>query len=266
MNDKNRKDKKALLVVSFGTSYEDTLTKTIEACEKKLAAAFPDYHLKRAFTSFMIINKLKKDRGLEIDTPVIAMEKLRLEKYTHVLVQPLHIIPGIEYSRKVVHSLYPFKKYFTSLKIGKPLLYHYSDYELTLKAMVSQIPTLKDDEMAIFMGHGSDHPANSTYSCLQSVINDQNLPIEIGCVEGYPYMDTILKRIEKRNCRKIHLFPLMLVAGDHARNDMAGEDEDSWVNILNEAGYETECHMMGLGENQMIQKAFTEKAMEALEG
>jgi sirohydrochlorin cobaltochelatase len=266
MKDKKMKEKKALLVVSFGTSYEETLTKTIAACEEKLAAAFPDYELKRAFTSFMIINKLKKTRGLEIDTPAMALERLRLEKYTHVLVQPLHIIPGVEYSQKVLHAVFPFKKHFASLKIGKPLLYHHDDYELVLKAMVSQIPPLDKDEMAVFMGHGSGHPANSTYSCLQAVINDQNLPVQIGCVEGYPYIDRVVKRIKDRHIKKIHLFPLMLVAGDHAINDMAGDDEDSWVNVLKEAGYETDCHLIGLGENEMIRQAFVQKAFEALEG
>ena len=258
-------EKKALLVVSFGTSYEETMTKTINACEQKLALAFPDYDLRRAFTSFMIIRKLKRDKGLEIDTPAMAMEKLRLDNYTHVLVQPLHIIPGDEYNHKVLESILPFHDKFKSLLIGKPLLYHHSDYEMTLEAMKNQLPVLGEKEFIVFMGHGSDHPANSTYSCLQTVIDDENLPIQIGCVEGYPYVDTILTRLKKRSIQKIHLYPLMLVAGDHAQNDMAGENEDSWKSQFEKDGYETECHMVGLGENSLIQQCFIYKAQMALE-
>ncbi|MDA3809420.1 MAG: sirohydrochlorin cobaltochelatase [Spirochaetaceae bacterium] len=259
------KDRKAILVVSFGTSYEETLTKTIFACEKELSAAFPEHDLKRAFTSFMIIRKLKRVEGLDVDTPAIAMEKLRLENYTHVLVQPLHIIPGDEYNQKVLEAIMPFTGKFKSLHIGKPLLYHHRDYEATLDAILSQLPVLKKRESIVFMGHGTGHPANSSYSCLQAIIDDRNLPIQIGCVEGYPYVDTILKRLKKRSINKIHLFPLMLVAGDHAQNDMAGENEDSWKSVFEKAGYETECHLVGLGENKLIQQCFINKAHMALE-
>lgn len=257
--------KKALLVISFGTSYEDTLKKTIEVCEQKLSEAFPDYDLKRAFTSHMIIRKLKRVKGVDIDTPAMAVERILLEKYDEILIQPLHIIPGEEYNHKVLDSVLPFKNRFNKFSVGKPLIYHIDDYNLVLDALEMQMPALKKGETLILMGHGSDHPANSSYSCLQAVADDRDLPLQIACVEGYPELDRVQKYLKKNNCTGVHLMPLMLVAGDHAQNDMAGDDEESWNQILLKEGYTVECHLKGLGENPLIQQAFVKKASEALE-
>lgn len=257
--------KKALLVISFGTSYEDTLKKTIEACEQKLAAAFPGYSLKRAFTSHMIIRKLKRIKGIDVDTPAMAVERLILDKYDEVLIQPLHIIPGEEYNVKVLESILPFKNKFSKFAVGKPLIYSIDDYDMVLDALVGQMPEMKEKEILILMGHGSDHPANSTYSCLQAKADDRNLPLRIACVEGYPELDRVQSELKTRDITGVHLMPLMLVAGDHAQNDMAGDDEDSWNQILLKEGLEVQCHLRGLGENPMIQDAFVKKALDARE-
>jgi len=257
--------KKALLVISFGTSYDDTMKKNIEVCEQKLAQAFPDYDLKRAFTSHIIIRKLKREKGIGIDTPAMAVDRLLLERYEEVLIQPLHIIPGDEYNHKVLESVLPFKGRFRKFAVGEPLLYHIDDYDLVLDALEAQMPPMGEDEILVLMGHGSDHPANSSYSCLQAKADDRNLPLLVGCVEGYPELDQVLHKLRRKTYKKIHLMPFMLVAGDHARNDMAGDDEDSWNQILLKEGYEVVCHLQGLGENPLIQKAFTDKAHHALQ-
>ncbi len=251
---------KAILVISFGTTYKDTLKKSIEACENTLAKKFKGYDLKRAFTSHMVIKKLKRVENIDIDTPTLALERIHLEGYKEVIIQPLHIIPGFEYNNKILKSVEPFKLKFNSIRVGEPLLYQNSDYTKLLEALKYQIPIVNRSEAVLFMGHGTEHHANSCYSTLQSVIDDQKLPIHIGCVEGYPEIDLILKRLKERNIVKLHLFPLMLVAGDHAQNDLAGDDPDSWKNILEGEGFKTECHMVGLGENSMVHDMFTEKA------
>jgi len=260
------KTKKALLVISFGTSYDETLRKNIEVCEQQLSRAFPDYDLKRAFTSHIIIRKLMRVKGQAVDTPAMAVERLLLEKYEEVLIQPLHIIPGDEYNHKVLESVLPFKHRFRNFAVGKPLLYHIQDYDMVLDALEAQMPPMEKDDVMVLMGHGSDHPANSSYSCLQAKADDRNLPLLIGCVEGYPELDRVLIKLKERRCSRVHLMPLMLVAGDHAQNDMAGEDEESWNQILLKEGYDVTCHLRGLGENSLIQKAFIEKAQEALAG
>ncbi len=255
--------KKALLVISFGTSYEETREKTIGACEKALSLSFPDYDLKRAFTSRFIIRKLARRDGLAVDTPVMAVERLLQEQYDQVLIQPLTILSGQEYSRKILHPLFPFRKYFRSFTLGEPLIYHDRDYDALLDALEGQVPSLESDEALVFMGHGSDSPANAVYSCLQLKARDRDLPWEIGCVEGYPGPEILLNNLKKRNVRRVHLMPLMLVAGDHARNDMAGDDPESWRSLFSAAGYEVECHLSGLGENPQIQQIFCRKAREA---
>ena len=256
--------KKALLVISFGTTYEETLKKTIRACEQKLAEEFPGYDLKRAFTSRFVIRKLARRDGIQVDTPLMALEHLVQEQYDQVLIQPLNLIPGEEYSRKIFHPLSHLKKQFTSFSLGKPLLYFEEDYDNLLDALEEQMPPQQRDEAVVFMGHGTEGPANAVYSQLQAKARDRNLPVEIGCVEGYPELDRVLSNLEKRNVRKIHLMPLLLVAGDHALNDMAGNEPESWKEVLRSRGYEVKCHLKGLGENPLVQKAFCAKASKAL--
>ncbi len=260
------KNKKALIVVSFGTSYKDTLKKTIEVCETELSRAFPDYELRRVFTSNIIIKKLKREKGIYIDTPVLAIEKLILDNFTEVLIQPLLIIPGSEYNSKILDKLLPFKSSFKSFNIGEPLLYDQTDYDKVIDGLDFQFHEIKKDEAVVLMGHGSDHPANSIYSCLQTIINDRKLPWHIACVEAYPKINLILARLKDKNIRKIHIFPLMLVAGEHARKDMASDEEDSWKSILQRAGYKVECYMKGLGENSAIRTLFIQKCKKALAG
>ena len=258
------KSKEALLVVSFGTSHEDTLKKTIEACERNLSDAFPGYDLKRAFTSHIIIRKLARERSLHIDTPAMAVDRLLLEGYEKVHIQPLHIIPGEEYHHKVLSSVLPFRGKFRSFTVGEPLLFRDRDYELVLDALEAQMPPMEEGDALVLMGHGTDHPANAIYSCLQARAEERGMPVEIGCVEGYPELDRVIEKIKLRNFRGLHLMPLMLVAGDHAVNDMAGDDQESWKSRLQAEGYAVSCYLRGLGENPHIQNIFKGKAAAAL--
>lgn len=255
--------KKALLVVSFGTSYKESLLRSIEACEKRLSTEFSSYEVRRAFTSHKIIEKLNREYNISIETPTMALERLYLEGFSDVLVQPLHIIPGFEYNDKILKPSEPFMNKFNSLVVGQPLLCTYDDYEDLLDSLNRLISPLKTSEFVLFMGHGTNHPANSSYSCLQKIIDDRSLPIQIGCVEAYPEIETVIKRLKDKNIKKIHLYPLMLVAGDHAINDMAGDD-NSWRSILETLGYEVECHLEGLGESSNIQDMFVKKAKTSL--
>ncbi|MDC7240536.1 MAG: sirohydrochlorin cobaltochelatase [Spirochaetales bacterium] len=256
--------RKALLVVSFGTSHEDTLEKTIQACENSLAEAFPGYDLKRAFTSHIIIRKLARERSQYIDTPAMAVERLLLEGYEEVHIQPLHIIPGEEYHHKVLSPVLPFREKFRSFTIGEPLLFSHTDYDLVLDALEDQMPDLGEGEALVLMGHGTEHPANACYSCLQVKADERGLPVEIGCVEGYPELDRVVDKLKEKGYRRLHLMPLMLVSGDHAVNDMAGDDEESWKSVLEAEGYDVKCYLQGLGENPLIQKIFNRKALSAL--
>lgn len=256
-------EEKALLVVSFGTSYEETLEKTIAACERHLAQGFPGYRLNRAFTSHFIIKKLKRTRNLSIETPAEALERLLAEGVRDVVIQPLHILPGEEYHRKILRGVRPFRDKFRSFALGRPLLYSLQDYEELLDALSDQFSFLEEGDALALMGHGSDHPANSSYSQLQAMAEDRGLPYHVGCVEGYPLLDRVVRRLRTSPPKRVHAAPLMLVAGDHACNDMAGEERESWKNRLEAEGWETRVHLVGLGENPLVREMFLRKAKQA---
>ncbi|SHK40464.1 sirohydrochlorin cobaltochelatase [Tepidibacter formicigenes] len=260
---KKDSNKKAVLVVSFGTSYADTRKVTIEACENKIDKAFPDYEMRRAFTSNIIIKKLKERDNIEVDTPKEALTKLKEEGFSEVVVQPLHIMNGAEYD-DLAADVNNFKNDFDKLVMGNPLLTSVEDYKNLVEALKDQMPELKDNEAVVFMGHGTHHYANATYACLDYVLEDMGIRAYVGTVEGYPEIDNVIKKLKRNNIEKVTLMPLMLVAGDHANNDMAGDEEDSWKSILKKEGFVVETYLHGLGENEKVQDMYVEHAKEAM--
>ena len=258
--------KKAILAVSFGTSYPDTLQKTIAATERDLAEAFPDWEVRRAFTSGMIIRKLKERDGVEIENVNQAMHRLEEEGYTHVAVQSTHVMHGEEYE-KMLSQLEPYRLRM-KISVGMPLLHSEGDYACVAKALLNWLPPLEKDEALVLMGHGTTHFANSAYAQMEHMLQASCDRVYLATVEGYPTLDSVERQLQKRpELRRLMLAPFMLVAGDHARNDMSGE-EDSWAEQLTKAGYSVRCILKGLGECPAIRTLFVEhcrQAMEALE-
>ncbi|MFZ7120692.1 MAG: sirohydrochlorin cobaltochelatase [Eubacteriaceae bacterium] len=255
--------KKAILVISFGTSYEETRKKTIGKIEEKIKQKFTDYHVVRAFTSKMIINKLKKRDGLSIDNPREALNKLLEQGYEEIIIQPTHIINGLEFESLFMDALY-FKNKFKSLKLGRPLLNIYDDYLKVVRSMVHVFPKDIDERIIILMGHGTEHSANAAYPCLDYVFKNEGYEnVHIATVEGFPSLETVLTKINKIQIKNVTLIPLMIVAGDHVQEDMVGDDEDSWKNILIEKGYNVDSILIGMGEIQGIQKVFIEHLEKA---
>ncbi|MBC2397756.1 sirohydrochlorin cobaltochelatase [Clostridium tetanomorphum] len=260
--------KKAILVVSFGTSYHETRKATIEAIENKIKEDFKDYEVRRAFTSGMIINKLKKRDGIFIDNTEEALERLANDGFEDVYVQCLHIMPGEEYDDiKIAVHKYEYKKIFKKLVLGRPLLYRTDDYFKAVEALKNQIPERIEDHAVVFMGHGSTHHANSSYALFQYVINESGLNnVLIANVEGFPELDVIIPKLKEKNIKEITLMPFMLVAGDHATNDMAGDEEDSWKSILENEGFKVNIYLHGIGENENIQKIFIQHLQDCIDG
>jgi sirohydrochlorin cobaltochelatase len=249
-------NKKAILVVSFGTSHAETREKTIGAIEKDVAAAYPDYEIRRAFTSGMILKVLKNRDGIMIDNVEEAMARLLNDGFREVVVQPTHVIPGDEYD-DMVSAVVAFEDRFDAVTIGTPLLYSTEDYQKVIGAVMEQFPALSEKEALVLMGHGTGHPINAAYGALDYQFKDMGYPnVFVGTVEGYPEVETVLKMIAAYGPEKVVLLPLMVVAGDHAVNDMAGEEEDSWKTIFEEAGYQVECILKGLGEFQSIREIY----------
>ena len=251
--------KKAILVVSFGTSHLDTLRVTIEKAENQIRDHFNDYDIYRAFTSHKIIRKLREKYEMFIDTPEEVMAKLYEDDYEDVIIQPLHIIPGEEYIyiNKIGEA---YKDKFRSVKMGRPIFYYQGienlpqDYSLFIEATKK---LYEENNAVVYVGHGTAHSANAVYGCLQTVFEDEGYEnVFVGTVEGYPNFEAVLKRLKRKNIDEVTLAPLMVVAGDHARNDMASDEEDSWKSMLEEEGIKVNIHMKGLGENEKFNELY----------
>ena len=243
--------KRAILVVSFGTSHMDALKNSIEKIENKIKEEFKEYDVYRAFTAHMIIKKIKNRDGINIPTPEEALEELREKGYEEVIVQPLHIIPGEEFDYiKGIVKIH--KDDFKSIKIGRPIFYYQGmeglpkDYSLFIESIKE---VLENEESVVLFGHGTAHYGNAVYGMLQTVLVDEDYDnVFVATVEGYPSIESCIKRMKKKNIKKTKLVPLLLVAGDHAKNDMASDEDDSLKSMLEREGIEVRLHMHGLGE------------------
>ena len=255
--------KKALLVVSFGTSFEEALPAIVnieETCKK----AFPDYDFYRAFTSGMIIRKWARTKNVIIHNPDEVMKRLVAEGYEEVICQPTHIINGLEYD-KMMNMLLAYKDQIPTIKVGTPLLTEEEDYKEACEIVMQELEKpLAKDEAFVFMGHGTEHFANSAYSQFENMLRDLgHESTYVGTVEGFPSLDYVIRRLKIRDIKKVYVMPLMIVAGDHAHNDMAGDSPDSWVCQFETAGFEVCPVLKGLGEYQGIRDIFVRHAREA---
>lgn len=250
---------KVLLVTSFGTSYNDNRDLSIGSIEQKLQAAYPDYEVRRAFTSQIIIDKLKERDGLEIDNVTEAMDRLVSDGVREVVVQPTHVMSGFEYD-DVAAEVAPYADKFDSFKVGSPLLVSDADYDEVVSIITGETKGYDTEGAAIvFMGHGTEHEANAAYAKLQQHLTDAGYAnYFVGTVEATPTLDDVLALVQDSGAKKAVLLPLMIVAGDHANNDMAGDGEDSWKTAFERAGFEVECVLRGLGQYEGIQDLFVE--------
>lgn len=254
--------KQAILTVSFGTSYAETREKTIGAIEADIGEAFPSWEVRRAFTSGMILKKLKARDGIHIDSVQEALERLRQDGFETALIQPTHLLNGEEYD-DIVRDAEPFRD---SLPIlwGKPLLSATEDYQ-SLTSAVSQRFPRRDGQAVCLMGHGTSHPADSAYAALEYHFRDLGRPdIFVGVVEGYPDFDAMARRVREYGAESLTLTPLMVVAGDHAINDMASGEEGSWRGRLTAMGFTVDCVLRGLGEYPEIRRMYVDHVRAGL--
>lgn len=256
---------KVMLVVSFGTSYNDNRDLSIGGVEKALQEAYPDYEIRRAFTSQIIIDILAERDGLEIDNVTEAMDRLTADGVKEVVIQPTHVMSGFEYD-DVVAEVTPYADKFESFKIGTPLLTSDADYDEVVSVTTEETKAYDADGTAIvFMGHGTEHEANATYAKLQQNVTDAGHDnYFIGTVEAEPSLEDVIALVKNSGAAKVVLLPFMIVAGDHANNDMAGDEEDSWKSALEAEGYEVECVLKGLGQYKGIQEIIVKHAGETI--
>lgn len=265
----NEKNKDAILVMSFGTTFKDSREKTINKTVQQIQAAHPDTKVVLSFTSHIIIDRIKAKEGLVIPTPEDALADLKAQGYTRVALTSLDLIPGMEYAYdSAVYDLY--KKDFKKMTLATPAMYwmgqenQRDDINEFLKAFSSQFPKVADDEAILVMAHGTPDPSNAYYAVIQDRIDSLKLKnTYLYTVEGWPNLNTIIPQLKAKGIKKVTLMPMMMVAGDHANNDMAGKDEDSHKSILEKAGFRVSTYIHGVGENQAVRNIFVARADEA---
>lgn len=256
--------KTAILVVSFGTSYPEAQKNCIDSIEDSIRNAFPECRIYRAWTSKMILAKLKKRDGLHIDNVAEAMAQMASDGITDVVVQPTHVINGLE-NDSMKKDVLSFAGSFQSIRFGTPLLTSEDDHAAAVQAVMQEFHDLKAKEALVLMGHGTSHYANSVYAALDYRFKDMGAShIFLGTVEAYPGMEQLLKMVKAYDPVQITLAPFMIVAGDHANNDMAGDSPDSWLSQFEHAGFHVRPVLKGLGEYEGIRNLFVSHVKDAM--
>jgi len=284
MNTTTANDQRLLLAVSFGTSFADTREKTIGAIERRLEERFPDCTVQRCFTSRMIRKKLLERDGLEIYSPEQAMRNAKEKGIRELIVQPLYLMHGFEH-RRLMEAVREAAPSFDKLAVGKPLLSDDTDFSTMADAILRNLSAPEPDTAVVLMGHGNEkktrHIPENTKAEIMSARDIQDNAVFAGLqqslrkagadnyfvatVEGEPEIGDILPVIKERGFRIVVLAPFMVVAGDHARNDLAGEDEDSWKNIFTRSGFQVETVLRGIGEWEEVQDLFAAHAAQCME-
>ena len=277
-----------LLVVSFGTSFNDSRVADIGGIEKALADAYPDWSVRRAFTAQIIINHVEARDDECIDNMQQALDRAVDNGVKNLIVQPTHLMHGAEYD-ELTEAVEEYKDKFDSVVIAEPLLGEVGDdaeavnddkekvAESITAAAVAEagyddLDAAKEDGTAfVFMGHGTSHTAKVSYSQMQTQMNDLGYEnVFIGTVEGEPEetaCEAVIEAVKEAGYKKVVLRPLMVVAGDHANNDMAGDDEDSWKSQFEASGEfdSVDCQIAGLGEIADIQQIYVDHTAAAID-
>ena len=276
---------KELLVVSFGTSFNDSRATDIKGIEDALAKAFPDWSVRRAFTAQIIINHVQARDGEKIDNMDQALERAVANGVKTLVVQPTHLMHGAEYD-EMCEALEAYKDKIENIVVAEPLLGEVgndatvinADKEAVAKAVVaaavadgkfeSIAKAAEDSTALVLMGHGTAHVAKVTYSQMQTQMEKLGYKnVFIGTVEGEPEetsCEAVIEAVKAAGYTKVVLRPLMVVAGDHANNDMAGDDEDSWKSMVEAAGLTVECQIAGLGRIDAVQNLYIAHTQAAI--
>ena len=262
------KDKQnEVLVVSFGTTSAESRRKNIEAAEDAIqAAAGDEWKVRRCFTSQMIINIIEKKEGVHTDNIKEALERAVSDGVRNLIVQPTHLMSGLEYD-KLSRTLADYTGSFEKTALGDPLLSSDEDFSRVADALIDASAEYEDGTTAlVFMGHGTEAAANGIYDRMQRVLAEKGKADHfIGTVEAEPSLDDVIKAVKAGDYRRVVLRPMMLVAGNHAVNDMASaEDPDSWYSRFTAEGYETVCVIEGLGEIPAVRAVYAEHAHRAI--
>lgn len=256
---------KGLLSVSFGTSYEDTRKKTIDVVDASLAAAFEDRAFYSAWTSGRIIAKVKAERNELHDTLDEAFARLAADGVDDLVVATMCLMNGHEMKKiATAAQAWASEDAARTVRIAQPLLTSVEDREAMARAVCEEFASVPQDEALLLMGHGSPGGPNEVYDQIQECLAALGRPLFfVATVEGEPEFGDALVAIRESGAQRIHLAPFMIVAGDHATNDLAGDDDDSWKSMLVAEGFQVEVVLKGLGQYPSVQQLVVDHARAA---
>lgn len=254
-----KNDKASVLMVHFGTTFDDTRKNTIDAVNDEAKKEFPDMEIREAYTSRIIMRRLK-ERGIVKDNPAEALDKLAKEGYTHIIVQPTNVINGVE-SKTLEQQLEMYKNKFKEIRTGSALLSAPEDYKAVAEIINKEVGELADDEAVVLVGHGTHDSGNAAYPAMDYTTKSMGYKFYVGTIEGFPEFDDVVKGLKKDNIKKVILMPFMFVAGDHANNDIAVD----WKEALEKEGFIVKVKLTSLGMMEDIRKMFINHAKFMLE-
>lgn len=241
-------DKAAILMVYFGTTHDDTRTKTIDALANRVKKEYPNVEVRNAYTSRIVLKRLK-DKGINIDNPIEALKQLSKEGYTNILIVSSTIINGVE-MESLIKNVDEVSNLFKDIRISNPLLYTPDDYKTVIKALTSDYNA---DTAYVWVGHGTYDPTTAQYTMVDYMLKSEGYDnCFVGTIEGYPSYDDMLVQLKKSGLKNVVLVPFMFVAGEHAKNDIA----EDWKENLEKDSFNVNVDMRGLGENPKIQEIY----------
>lgn len=264
-------NKDAILLLAFGTTFPQARKLSIDSVAEDIKAAYPDKHVMLSFSSKIVVKRIKENEGITYLSPSEALDELQKEGYTRVTMISMDFMPGHEYDLKR-EAFEAKKENFKWLALSRPLMYwtgeenRPDDLLILYQAIQECFPPREPNSAVLLMGHGSDHSANSYYKLLQQRINAlANDNVFVYTVEGDPLLEDVIVRLKKRKFQKVMLVPLMIVAGDHAMNDMNSREPGAHRRTLEDDGFEVDAYLHGAGENKAVRQIFLERCKELWE-
>ena len=257
--------RRGILLVAFGTSVPEAV-QAIDSIKKQAEAAFPGVPVRLAYSSKIIRDKIAREGNIK-KSPAQALADMAAEGFTQVAVQSLQSIPGREYDdiKATAGAFQAMPKGIKKVSVGRPLLYSHEDIAKAAEAVLKALPAHTKGEAVLLMGHGTGHPANAAYSALQLDLWRRDASVFVATVEGAPTLEEVLPQLKRQGVRTVFLVPLMSVAGDHAHNDMAGQEHDSWASRLKAAGIASRSVLVGLGSRPVVAGLWIDHLRDAMQ-
>ncbi len=264
-HNRNGKNKdKAILVASFGSTCAETREKTIGAIEARIRRTWPDYFVCGCYTSGRILAVLRKNEGIFADNPAAALQKAAAGGVREIIIQPTHIMEGVEY-HKLLQEAEKYSSCFETLAMGRPLLSSEEDFKVMTGAILSHLPDPGEKTAVLLMGHGSDTPSNAVYRELENCLRKEGaFRHYFATAEGEPVIEDVLPVLKEKQYEEILLSPFLITAGRHALKDLAGETGNSWKEILLREGFRVRTVLRGIGEWSEVQELFVNHTAAAM--